>query len=71
MKHVWVAIQYAVIDVKENPETGNIDWEISEAADQLAKEDSAAGCWICEVDLNHDTINTECAGEPDSSTPQN
>jgi len=63
MKHVWVALQYSVIDVELNGETGKLDWSVSEASDELAKEESVVGCWMCEVPLDHDTYNTECPGE--------
>jgi hypothetical protein len=71
MKHVWVAIQYAVVDVVENPETGNLDWSVTEAADELGKDEAAVGCWICEEELNHATYNTECPGPPDGGTSPN
>lgn len=63
MKHVWVAIQFVPVDVSLNKDTGKLDWHITVEADNIAKEDAALGCWICEVQLDHSTYNTECAGE--------
>ena len=72
MKHVWVALQYVMVDIEPNPDNPDeLRWSVTEAADELARDEAVVGCWVCEEMLTPHTYNTECPGPPNGGTPQN
>jgi len=61
-EHMWVAIQYTPIEIDE-AEDGTLHTFTREGADELAREESAIGCYICGTPLNTNTYKGECAGQ--------
>ena len=62
-KHMWVAISYSPLVVTRDEE-GNLHTHTTELGDELARENSAVGCWICEEPLTAENVDEECPGAP-------
>lgn len=60
--HQWVALIMVPIEV-EVKEDDVLDIMVTEAADEISKEDAKIICWHCEVPMTTETYYTECAEE--------
>lgn len=61
--HMWVAVRYTPIDIEEfRSDDGIISLHTytTEAADEIAEEDSILLCWHCHTTLTIESYQTEC-----------
>lgn len=58
-KHVWVVMQVTPLDV-ETQEDGSLTVTATEAAIEIAVDDSMMGCWFCHAPLTAENAQDEC-----------
>ena len=63
--HLWVEIQYMLVDVEINPEDGSMSVFASPEGQEAAEEGRTYCCWVCSTPANSDTVGTECPGAKD------
>lgn len=61
--HAWVEFQYMPVHV-ETTSDGDVIISADEDAEITAREEARHACYLCEIPLTPETVNTECAGSP-------
>ena len=63
--HMWVALTMTPIEVEEDGDT--LHTFTTELGDEIAREESKVGCWLCFVPLTATTYRSECTAAISSS----
>ena len=59
-QHQWVELQVLPVTPILMEGTNDIQIEATEVAEEIAKDDVAIVCWHCKVNLDTETLETEC-----------
>lgn len=57
--HIWVEMKYTPIKAHVNDQ-GRVETHADEISREVAESEKVMGCWVCDLPLNEDTINSEC-----------
>lgn len=60
--HAWVQLKYTPIIATVN-EVGQLSVATDMSAERTANDEALLACWLCDIPLNLETINTECCGD--------